>query len=60
NLLIREFQKDSQFIIITHSKRTMSIADALFGVTMQTPGVSKKIGVRFSQIDEDQEIVAVA
>ena len=60
NLLIREFQADSQFIIITHSKRTMSIADALFGVTMQTAGVSKKIGVRFSQIDEDQETVAVA
>jgi chromosome segregation protein len=36
NLLVREFQKDSQFIIITHAKRTMSIADVLVGITMQT------------------------
>lgn len=58
NLLINEFQKDSQFIIITHSKRTMSIADILYGVTMQTRGVSKKISVRFGDIKE--EAVAVA
>ncbi|HCO94350.1 MAG TPA: chromosome segregation protein SMC, partial [Phycisphaerales bacterium] len=41
NILVREFQKDSQFIIITHAKRTMSIADVLFGITMQIRGVSK-------------------
>ncbi len=62
NLLIREFEKKSQFIIITHSKRTMSIADILYGVTMQIRGVSKKISVRFDQIDEKQpeETAAVA
>ncbi|MFA5554666.1 MAG: chromosome segregation protein SMC [Phycisphaerae bacterium] len=49
NIMIREFQKDSQFVMITHSKRTMSIADVLYGVTMQTRGVSKKISVRFDQ-----------
>ena len=37
----------SQFIIITHSKRTMSMADVLYGVTMQEPGVSRRISVRF-------------
>lgn len=47
NQLIREFQEDSQFIVITHSKRTMSIAEMLFGITMQTRGISKKISVRF-------------
>ena len=52
NLIVREFQKMSQFVIITHSKRTMSIADVLFGVTMQQQGVSKKISVRFDQVDE--------
>ncbi len=51
NLLLREFVKDSQFIIITHSKRTMSIAEELFGITMQTQGVSKKISVRFDQYE---------
>jgi len=59
NMLLREFQKDSQFIVITHAKRTMSIADVLFGVTMQTRGVSKKITVRFGQYAEE-ETVAVA
>ncbi len=55
NLLLREFQKDSQFIIITHSKRTMSIVDVLLGITMQTRGVSKKISVRFDQFAEAEE-----
>ncbi|MHC4707225.1 MAG: coiled-coil domain-containing protein, partial [Planctomycetota bacterium] len=59
NLLLREFQKDSQFIIITHSKRTMSIADVLFGVTMQTRGVSKKISVRFDEYDTVEEESAI-
>ena len=58
NLLVREFQKDSQFIIITHAKRTMSIADVLFGITMQRQGVSKKISVRFDRIDEETAAVA--
>ncbi len=60
NLLVREFQKDSQFIIITHAKRTMSIADVLFGITMQTKGVSKKISVSFGEFDEVEEEAAVA
>jgi chromosome segregation protein len=52
NMLVREFQKDSQFIIITHAKRTMSIAETLFGITMQTRGVSKKISVSFEEYRE--------
>jgi chromosome segregation protein len=51
NLLLREFQTDSQFIVITHAKRTMSIAEELVGITMQTQGVSKKISVRFDQYE---------
>ena len=58
NMLVREFQKDSQFIIITHAKRTMSIADVLFGITMQIRGVSKKISVRFGEYDEEPAAVA--
>jgi chromosome segregation protein len=58
NLLVREFQKDSQFIIITHAKRTMSIAEVLVGITMQTRGVSKKISVRFDHVDEETAAVA--
>jgi chromosome segregation protein len=58
NMLVREFQKDSQFIIITHAKRTMSIADVLFGITMQIRGVSKKISVRFGEHEDDSAAVA--
>ncbi len=49
DMLLKEFQKDSQFIVITHSKRTMSSADMLYGITMQTQGVSKKISVSFDR-----------
>jgi chromosome segregation protein len=58
NMMLREFQKDSQFVVITHSKRTMSVAEVLFGITMQTRGVSKKISVRFDKVDEETAAVA--
>jgi chromosome segregation protein len=58
NMLLREFQKQSQFIVITHAKRTMSIADVLFGITMQIRGVSKKISVRFGEVEEETAAVA--
>ncbi len=45
--LVREMSVQTQFILITHSKRTMSIAPVLSGVTMQEPGVSKLVSVRF-------------
>ena len=48
NLVIKEFLDTSQFIVITHSRRTMSIGDTLYGVTMQERGVSKKVSVRFA------------
>ncbi len=65
NMMIKEFQKQSQFIVITHSKRTMSIADQLYGITMQTKGVSKRISVQFDkyeqmQHEEESEAAAVA
>ncbi|MCC6524782.1 MAG: chromosome segregation protein SMC [Polyangiaceae bacterium] len=46
---IREMTDNSQFIIITHSKRTMQGVDVLYGVTMQEPGVSKLVGVRIAE-----------
>jgi len=45
--MVREMSIQTQFILITHSKKTMSIAPVLYGVTMQEPGVSKLVSVRF-------------
>jgi len=56
NLIVQEFLEMSQFIIITHSKRTMQIADVLYGVTMQEQGVSKRVSVKFDQIDSQGRI----
>jgi len=56
NLIVQEFLAYSQFIIITHSKRTMQIADTLYGVTMQEQGVSKRVAVKFDQVDSQGHI----
>ena len=44
--LLEEFKADTQFLVITHNPRTMQAADAVYGVTMQEPGVSTIVGVR--------------
>jgi chromosome segregation protein len=46
NELVREISKISQFILITHNKRTMEIGDTLYGVTMEEPGCSKLVSVK--------------
>ncbi len=46
--LLREMSDQTQFIVITHAKRTMEAAQALYGVTMQEPGVSKLVSVKFN------------
>jgi chromosome segregation protein len=52
--VIREFLNTSQFIIITHKKRTMAAADVLYGVTMQESGVSKQVSIRFEDWPDDE------
>ncbi len=60
NQIVQEFLEYSQFIVITHSKRTMQIADVLYGVTMQEQGVSKRVAVKFDQVASDGRIAAEA
>ena len=47
--LIRRFSLDTQFVLVTHNKRTMEMADRLYGITMQEEGVSRLVGVRFEE-----------
>ena len=49
---LQKFSQDTQFIVITHRKPTMELADALFGVTMQEKGVSKMVSVKLADVAE--------
>ena len=48
NEMVREMSRSSQFIVITHNKRSMEVADSLYGVTMEEPGISKTVSVKLS------------
>jgi len=47
--MLREFSKSTQFIIVTHNKKTMHISESIYGVTMEDPGVSKIISVKMER-----------
>lgn len=51
--MIRRFSENSQFIIVTHNKMTMSTVDVIYGVTMQEPGVSKLVTVDFRSLQQN-------
>ncbi|MFC2150746.1 hypothetical protein ACFLQV_04510, partial [Calditrichota bacterium] len=52
NNLIRQFAQDTQFMMVTHNKRTMEAADCLYGVTLAADGSSSLVSVKISQTDE--------
>jgi chromosome segregation protein len=59
--VLREFSELSQFIVVTHSKKTMSAADTLYGITMQESGISKQVTIRFEDwVEENVEAKAQA
>jgi chromosome segregation protein len=52
---LRDFLQQSQFIIITHSRQTIAAADVIYGVTMQTRGVSKVVSMKFADYQEQEK-----
>ncbi len=54
--VLREFLKWTKFVVVTHSKKTMTAAHTLYGVTMQESGVSKRVSVTFEEVSEDGHI----
>ena len=54
--VLNEFLDTSKFVIVTHSKKTMTAATTLYGVTMQESGVSKQVSIRFEDVSDDGEI----
>jgi chromosome segregation protein len=51
--VVKEFRETTQFIMITHNKRSMQVGDILYGVTMEQSGVSKRMSVRFEDVSDD-------
>ena len=52
--------RETQFVMVTHSKRMMTAADMIYGVTMQEPGVSKLVSVRMAAPEPDTRRRAIA
>lgn len=55
--LIQHFAPNTQFIVVTHNKQTMSLGDMIYGVTMEEPGVSKLVSVKFENLEETRLVV---
>ena len=51
--ILHQFCEQTQFIIISHSRKTMSAANTIYGVTMQDSGISKQVSVKFEEVSDD-------
>jgi chromosome segregation protein len=55
--VLNEFLDTTKFIVVTHSKKTMTVADMIYGITMQESGVSRQVAVKFEEVNDQGEIV---
>lgn len=55
--VLREFLSTTKFIVVTHSKKTMTAANMIYGVTMQESGVSRQVAVRFEEVNDKGEVI---
>ena len=55
--VLKEFLQTTKFIVVTHSKKTMTAANMIYGITMQESGVSRQVSVRFEEVNEKGEIL---
>ena len=58
--IIKTFSMQTQFIVITHNKITMEASDNLYGITMERPGVSKLVAVKFARLDDGRDELVTA
>ena len=56
--VLKEFLHMTKFIVVSHSKKTMTVANTIYGVTMQESGISTQVSVRFEEVGDDGEILA--
>ena len=56
--VLREFLDTTKFIVVTHSKKTMTAANMIYGITMQESGVSRQVSVRFEEVGDQGEIIS--
>ena len=57
--VLKEFLDTTKFIVVTHSKKTMTAANMIYGITMQESGVSRQVAVRFEEVNDKGEIISV-
>lgn len=55
--VLKEFLDTTKFIIVTHSKKTMTAADMIYGITMQESGVSRQVSVKFEEVDQYGNVI---